>query len=879
MNWLKSTIGLGSTESTLQHNIAGNVASYTDRQGWTLHTGTAKSNGREPVSIFKCKKEGLSSSRREACSNSFTRVKTIRHPNVLKYIEGVETEKELFIVTETVAPLQDWIKQARASNSTAQYEAALAWGLRCICGALDFLNNDCKLIHGFVCSESIFVTPGGDWKLGRLDLVTSMKRHGPDTIFTYNHELLPPQYRSPERLARSWTQIADMPLWAIDVWSFGCLLYEVFSGPLNRAEETQNMKSIPDSLKTAFKRALASNPQQRPSPKQLLRHPFFKRELVDTLAFLDEIAVKEPDEKVRFFASLTSKIKDIPSHVCIYKILPLLKSSMTILPGSGMLTPMLAIGKLMENDVDLYMKHIAPTLVEYYKKNDRSIRVELLTNIESYKNFLENPLKKGGKESVLNQTVFECMLSGFRDSAPQMREITLKTIPTVVPMLNSKNLNTVLGGVVKNLLVDPVPGIRVNATILLGLLADKFDEATKKKLLLPGFTQALNDPFHHNRAVALKALATTHRMYEAKEACAQILPLVVCRLVDDVQLVRDPAFACLNVFVKRLETVSQEMGVVEAQQREKAEHERAEAERKASLEQSNASVSSEMGGGGYGSSVSAHVTQGNSQWENKKVLTATNTLPSSDRGSLGNWGTDDNDDDDFFSSMTNNVSANVKKTSKLDLRKEKREKKVNRLGSMTKKTPAPVIKKMNVIDQDLDDFFGAPTPNPVSSKSANISPGWDKDDDLFGSSPETRGRGGSDEKGAKTKSSLDADAMNAWGDDDVFGSHVNSRRGKKASPKVFMPKKPSANDAWGNDNMDDIFGEMSSISSADKQIRSSSVSGTKKTKKKSISLTKAKSESTKTKKTVLLPKQVTATKKCDSGLGNKDDFFGEFGFD
>ena len=105
------------------------------------------------------------------------------YPN---HLEGVETEKELFIVTETVAPLQDWIKQARASNSTAQYEAALAWGLRCICGALDFLNNDCKLIHGFVCSESIFVTPGGDWKLGRLDLVPSMKRHGPDTIFTYN---------------------------------------------------------------------------------------------------------------------------------------------------------------------------------------------------------------------------------------------------------------------------------------------------------------------------------------------------------------------------------------------------------------------------------------------------------------------------------------------------------------------------------------------------------------------------------------------------------------------------------------------------------------------------------------------------------------------
>ena len=191
----------------IPYNIAGNVPSYNDQSGWTLHTGTKKATS-EPVSIFKIKLEGLSSSRKEACTNAFNRIKTIRHPNVLKYLDGIESDKEVLVVTETIKPLEDWLKVAKEVNSPEQFEAALAWGLRCICSALHFLTNDCKLLHGLVCQDSIFVTEGGDWKLGRLDLVASMNKNGPDTVFTYNNELLPQQYRSPERLQRNWTAIA-----------------------------------------------------------------------------------------------------------------------------------------------------------------------------------------------------------------------------------------------------------------------------------------------------------------------------------------------------------------------------------------------------------------------------------------------------------------------------------------------------------------------------------------------------------------------------------------------------------------------------------------------------------------------------------------------
>ena len=582
----------------IPYNITGNVPSYNDQSGWALHTGTKKATS-EPVSIFKIKLEGLSSSRKEACTNAFNRVKTIRHPNVLKYLDGIESDKEILVVTETIKPLGDWLKVAKEVNSPEQFEAALAWGLRCICSALHFLTNDCKLLHGLVCQDSIFVTEGGDWKLGRLDLVASMNKNGPDTVFTYNNELLPQQYRSPERLQRNWTAIADNPIWATDAWSYGCLLYEVFNGRLLRPEQTQNMENIPSPLRKVLQRLLASKPKQRPNPKRLLSIPFFDRELVQTLTFLDEMAVKEPDEKRIFFQQLPSRLNTIPAHVCIHKILPSLKNAMATLPPSNLVVPMLSIGKMINNDdLDTYNTCVMPSLVEFYKMNDRGVRALLLQNIDSYKHALE--YKKNGKgDNILNKEIFTHMITGFKDSAPQMREITLKTMPSIVDMLNKKHLNTTLGNVLKNLLSDPVPGIRVNATILLGLIAEKFDNATRSKLLLPGFTQALNDPFYHNRAVALKALGSTHRMYDAKDACSKILPHVVCRLVDDVHAVRQPAFACLAQFVKRLEVVSDEMGIVEAEKR-KEEEEKREEEARLAKEQKDREQSTARNSGGVG---------------------------------------------------------------------------------------------------------------------------------------------------------------------------------------------------------------------------------------------------------------------------------------
>lgn len=55
--------------------------------------------------------------------NGFKRAKTIRHPNVLTFLDGAETESMIYIVTETVAPLEDKIEELR------EYPNSISWGI------------------------------------------------------------------------------------------------------------------------------------------------------------------------------------------------------------------------------------------------------------------------------------------------------------------------------------------------------------------------------------------------------------------------------------------------------------------------------------------------------------------------------------------------------------------------------------------------------------------------------------------------------------------------------------------------------------------------------------------------------------------------------
>ncbi len=59
----------------------------------------------------------------DLAKNALKRMKTLRHPNVLPYIDGIELPNYFYIVTEQVTPLKEALPQTKSNDHQ------LAWGI------------------------------------------------------------------------------------------------------------------------------------------------------------------------------------------------------------------------------------------------------------------------------------------------------------------------------------------------------------------------------------------------------------------------------------------------------------------------------------------------------------------------------------------------------------------------------------------------------------------------------------------------------------------------------------------------------------------------------------------------------------------------------
>lgn len=98
--------------------------------------------------------------------NAFRKLRALRHPNILKFLDGSESDTAVWIVTEPVRSL------ATELNSQDVSEESKVFGLLHLATALSFLNKDGSSIHGNVRTEGLWVTQGGEWKLGGMELCT-----------------------------------------------------------------------------------------------------------------------------------------------------------------------------------------------------------------------------------------------------------------------------------------------------------------------------------------------------------------------------------------------------------------------------------------------------------------------------------------------------------------------------------------------------------------------------------------------------------------------------------------------------------------------------------------------------------------------------------
>uniref|UniRef100_A0A8C7TPD7 N-terminal kinase-like protein n=1 Tax=Oncorhynchus mykiss TaxID=8022 RepID=A0A8C7TPD7_ONCMY len=518
-----------------------------DKSGiWTLHRGKRKTGG-EPLSVFVYEVSTGTEEQTQLAKAAFKRMKTLRHPNILAYVDGLETEKSLYLVTEQVTPLAAHLKAQSERGGSGELE--VSWGLHQTVKALSFLVNDCHLLHNNLGIWAVFVDRAGEWKLGGLDHMTP--ENGDASTSLPSAKAVHPEmdkYDAPESPNSG-------EKWAGDVWRLGCLIWEVFNGPLPRASSLRSLGKIPKALVPHYCELVGANARARPNPARFLQNcrapgGFLSNSFVESNLFLEEIQIKDPAEKQQFFQDLSENLDSFPEDFCKHKVLPQLLTAFEFgNAGAVVLTPLFKVGKFLS--AEEYQQKIIPVIVKMFSSTDRAMRIRLLQQMEQFVQYLN--------DAAVNSQIFPHVVHGFTDTNPAIREQTVKSMLLLAPKLNESNLNQELMRHFARLQARDEQGpIRCNTTVCLGKIAPYLNAGTRQRVLISAFSRATKDPFPASRAAGVLGFAATHNYYSVTESAARVLPTLCTLTVDPDKNVRDQAFKAIKNFLTKLETVSED---------------------------------------------------------------------------------------------------------------------------------------------------------------------------------------------------------------------------------------------------------------------------------------------------------------------------------
>ncbi|OCF38137.1 SCY1 protein kinase [Kwoniella heveanensis BCC8398] len=498
--------------------------------------------------------------------NALKKLRTIRHPDVVKYIDSVETETHIYIAMERVRPLEgvlrDWetggALAGAGSTKGKGKEEWIGWGVKSVSTALAFLNSPpLSQHHAYLLPSSIFVTPSLEWRLAGFDLLTG-REDGSGVLWGLGG-IAPGDVgdrSAPEVKKGGWGVLRDTDPAQSDTYMLALLLFSLYNPlaplPTLTSQPSPSMAgALPKALFPLWKRMLNPNPRTRLATTSFVAEAqsagfWASNPLVSLVGGLDNFELASESDKL----SLLRIIKDaasagtLPGPFTVNKILPSLLHSLSLpsAPSSAMLPLVLELGKLVPPSD--YPKIVLEPVVRLYTSPDRGTRMALLDGLGEYADRMDN--------KIVQEKVWPNLITGFADTVPVIREATVKAVFPLAPKLSDRILNNDLLRLLAKMQMDTEPSIRTNTCILLGRLAPILGHNTKKKVLVPAFARSLKDPFVHARVAGLMALMASVECFDRDDLAGKVVPNMAFTLVDKEKLVRDQAFKAMSMFMGRI---------------------------------------------------------------------------------------------------------------------------------------------------------------------------------------------------------------------------------------------------------------------------------------------------------------------------------------
>ncbi|KIX95953.1 uncharacterized protein Z520_08208 [Fonsecaea multimorphosa CBS 102226] len=539
MDFLKSAAAFAIAKSSSFPVTIGDRIDFGDSI-WILHNATKKDDN-SPCCLFNFDIQA-NKALVPLAKNAARKLRTIRHPGVIRVIDVIENDTNIYIITEKVTPLAWHIRRKSLSEET------IKWGLYSVSSTLKFINNDASSVHGAVRINSVFTSESGEWKLGGFEVLSSMNDDDA-IIYSYGSSLPNSNaYAPPEVVNGGWSAIKKNPLGAPDAYGLGTLVYEAFNGGFMSSDSLAQPKSIPTNMVPSYRRLVNTNPKLRLNAGQFVEQGkkaggFFETPLIHITEGAESLGLKNEEERNEFLKELDSLTDDFPEDFFKMKILPeLLKSVEFGGGGPSVFGAIMKIGLKMSDDE--FESRLGPLIIRLFNSPDRAMRVCLLDNLPLMIDRIP--------QKDINGKIWPAMTSGFTDTAPVVREQTVKAVLSVISKLSDRIINGELLRFLAKTANDDQPGIRTNTTICLGKIARNLGVGSRSKVLIAAFGRSLRDPFVHARSAALMALSATIDVFSDDDCAMKILPVICVSLVDKEKVVRDQAAKAVESYMARV---------------------------------------------------------------------------------------------------------------------------------------------------------------------------------------------------------------------------------------------------------------------------------------------------------------------------------------